>query len=144
MNKYFSSTISSESQQSFFVTLVNSKDRKQFYGNKSGYKKRLDELVNDDMNALEQLQYDRRFGFMDYVLFLHSSSSIPFHILIPSLFYRYANTIGALSLRRQVMELTWSKYQANIPELLKRLRAYKKRSEENLQRIQQSIKSLDR
>jgi hypothetical protein len=46
-------------------------------------------------------------------------------------------------LKKHVLELTWKKYQDNIPELLKRLRTFKKKSETNLEHIQAQLKSLE-
>jgi ABC-type Zn uptake system ZnuABC Zn-binding protein ZnuA len=47
--------------------------------------------------------------------------------------------MGILSLKKHLLETTWNKYQANIPELLKRLRVLKKKSDESLAHIQQQV-----
>src|SRR5688500_7069449 len=57
--------------------------------------------------------------------------------------YRYANAIGVVALRRYILELTFNRYQSNIPELLKKLRALKKKSEESLVQIQNQAKQFD-
>ena len=46
-------------------------------------------------------------------------------------------------MRKHLLELTWKKYQDGIPELLKRLRSFKKKSEETLSGIQVQVKSLE-
>jgi len=56
---------------------------------------------------------------------------------------RYANSIGIVQLKKHLLEATFNKYQANIPELLKRLRLMKKKSEESLSHIQSQIKATD-
>lgn len=74
--------------------------------------------------------------------------------MIPYIF-RYGNSIGVTALRKHVLELTFAKYQAHIPELLKRLRVMKKKSgillsliftyeiEESLSQIQKQSLSID-
>eukprot|EP01114_Cavostelium_apophysatum_P002313 TRINITY_DN1204_c0_g1_i2.p1 TRINITY_DN1204_c0_g1~~TRINITY_DN1204_c0_g1_i2.p1 ORF type:complete len:686 (-),score=244.80 TRINITY_DN1204_c0_g1_i2:48-2105(-) len=113
LNRYLSSTAASEAP-SFFVSLVPVAERTK-YPTKETYKPRLDDLVKQDMTSLEQLQYDRR----------------------------YAGSIGVVALKKHLMELTYNKYQANIPELLKKLRVMKKKSEESLSHIQQQFKATD-
>jgi len=113
LNRYLSSTAPAETT-SFFVSLPTAADRAK-NSTKETYKKRLDELVNQDMTTLEQLQYDRR----------------------------YAGSIGVIALKKHILELTFSKYQANVPELLKRLRVMKKKSDESLNHIQAQIKATD-
>jgi hypothetical protein len=68
---------------------------------------------------------------------------------------RYSNNVGIVQLRKYLLELTWSKYQTTIPgfilvkcinrssELLKRLRAFRKKSEDSLEHISNQIQSLD-
>ena len=46
-------------------------------------------------------------------------------------------------MRKHILELTWRKYQDGIPELLKRLRNFKKKSEEKLTVTQGQLKSLE-
>lgn len=46
-------------------------------------------------------------------------------------------------LKRHLLEVTWKKYQDTIPELLKRIRSFKKQSEQRLTHIENQIKSLD-
>jgi len=113
LNRYLTSTASSDTQ-SFFVSLVPGKDKAK-YASKESFKQRMEELVKEDMVVLEQLQYDRR----------------------------YANAIGVAALRRYVLELTFNKYQASIPELLKKLRVMKKKSEDSLHQIQQQGNATD-
>jgi len=48
-----------------------------------------------------------------------------------------------IQFKKHILELTWSKYQSNIPELLKRLRAFRKKSEDSLRHISSQITSLD-
>jgi len=114
LNRYLSSTATSDTQ-SFFTSLLSYKERSKYIGNKEKFKKKLIEQVKEDLDLLEQLQYDRRYG--------------PF--------------IGIVALKKQVLELTWKKYQDNIPELLKRLRTFKRKSESNLELIQAQLNSLE-
>jgi len=71
--------------------------------------------MEDDFEALEQLQFDKK----------------------------YAPWIGIFSLKKHLLELTWKKYYSAIPELLKRLRAFKRTSEESLQKVQSQLSSID-
>lgn len=113
LNRYLSSTAALDAT-SFFVSLIPSSERSK-YPTKETYKPRLEDKIKEDMTSLEQLQYDRR----------------------------YAGSIGITALKKHLLELTFNKYQANIPELLKKLRVMKKKSEESLHHIQQQIKATD-
>lgn len=113
LNRYLTSTVASDST-SFFVSLIPAKDRAK-YASKDAFKAQLDQLVKEDLVGLEQLQYDRRYG----------------------------NSIGVTALRKHVLELTFTKYQAHIPELLKRLRVMKRKSEDSLIQIQKQNLSID-
>lgn len=113
LNRYLSSTAPSEAT-SFFVSLMPAADRAKS-PSKDKFKAQLEDLVKEDMTALEQLQYDRR----------------------------YSGSIGVIACKKYLLEMTFNKYQANVPELLKRLRLMKKKSEESLLNIQSQIKATD-
>jgi hypothetical protein len=59
LNRYLSATASSDTQ-SFFTSLASYKERSKYIGNKEKFKKKLTEQVKEDLDLLEQLQYDRR------------------------------------------------------------------------------------
>ena len=59
LNRYLSSTVLADSQ-SFFTSLPSNKERSKYLGQKEKFKKRLAEQVKEDLDLLEQLQYDRR------------------------------------------------------------------------------------
>lgn len=42
-----------------------------------------------------------------------------------------------------MVELTWKKYQETVPEVLKRLRAFHKNSEEHLVKVKTQLDSMD-
>ena len=67
------------------------------------------------MRALEQHQYDRRFE----------------------------SNIGVIQLRQYVLNLTWKKYQDDVPQILKRLRSNKTETEKALRKVQDQLKSLN-
>jgi len=113
LNRYFSTATSGDAP-SFFVSLPGKEERAQF-GSKDKFYARLDALTKDDLHNLEQLQYDRR----------------------------YSSSIGVSGLRKHLQESTWQKYQSAVPDLLKRLRLMKKRSEEKLVSLETQISSLD-
>lgn len=114
LNRYLSATASPDAQ-CFFTSLLPSRERSKYVNEKEKFKKKLAEHVKEDLDLLEQLQYDRR----------------------------YAPFIGVVALKKHILELTWKKYQDGIPELLKRLRAYKKKSEDSLNYIQAQLKNLE-
>jgi hypothetical protein len=59
LNRYLSATATSDSQ-SFFTSLLPAKERTKYVGQKDKFKKKLAEQVKEDLDLLEQLQYDRR------------------------------------------------------------------------------------
>eukprot|EP01119_Soliformovum_irregulare_P007303 TRINITY_DN196_c0_g1_i2.p1 TRINITY_DN196_c0_g1~~TRINITY_DN196_c0_g1_i2.p1 ORF type:complete len:675 (+),score=269.59 TRINITY_DN196_c0_g1_i2:42-2027(+) len=113
LNRYLTATAISDAHY-YFTTLIPGKDRPN-YPTKDKFKKRLEELQRDDMTLLEQLQFDKR----------------------------YAPSVGVVSFRRYLLEQTWNQYQANIPELLKRLRSFKKKSQDSLAHITLQLEGLD-
>eukprot|EP01118_Nematostelium_gracile_P002520 TRINITY_DN1274_c0_g1_i2.p1 TRINITY_DN1274_c0_g1~~TRINITY_DN1274_c0_g1_i2.p1 ORF type:complete len:497 (+),score=147.94 TRINITY_DN1274_c0_g1_i2:627-2117(+) len=113
LNRYLSSVSFPDAQ--YFFTSSPSKSDRDANRSKDKFKLKIETIHAEDMNILEQLQYDKRFQ----------------------------NTLGLPRFKRYLLELTWSKYQAGIPELLKRLRAFKKKSEDSLGHLSTQIDSLD-
>eukprot|EP01133_Synstelium_polycarpum_P002498 gene2498-2844_t len=69
----------------------------------------------NDVEVLERLQYDKRFE----------------------------RNIGLSSFRHYVSELTWRRYQEAIPEVLKRLRAFRKSSEDQLGKLRTQLDNMN-
>lgn len=59
------------------------------------------------------------------------------------LYHRYEASIGVLKLRQYILNLTWKKYQDDIPQILKRLRANKAETEHRLQKVQAQLGGLN-
>jgi len=111
----FLNNVSSTDAASFFVTLPNAQRRAKIGNSKTAYKTFVDEQLAIDLKLLEQLQFDRK----------------------------YSNSIGIAKVRTYILDYTWRKLQDNIPELLKRLRSFKKTSEHNLETIKEKISALE-
>ncbi|GAM21039.1 hypothetical protein SAMD00019534_042140 [Acytostelium subglobosum LB1] len=112
LNRYLS--IVNNDAQTFFLTLPNA-DARAGAGNKELLAAALDELQKQDMELLEQLQFDRRFE----------------------------RNIGYSAFRHAVSEITWRQYQEAIPEVLKRLRAFRKSSEEQLAKLKIQLENMN-
>eukprot|EP00727_Mastigamoeba_balamuthi_P005966 m51a1_g199 putative dynamin like protein (675) ;mRNA; f:656772-659307 len=87
----------STSNRVFFTTSPGESGRPD---NPALYKRRLAALLKADLEALEALQYDRKFE----------------------------PNIGAAAVQRCVLDLTWRRYQALISEILRRLRELNKQA----------------
>src|SRR5688572_8638948 len=57
--------------------------------------------------------------------------------------FRHEQLIGSLAMRKYIFEVSLKKYQDSIPDLLKQVRQLKKARNDNLQFIQQQIRTLD-
>jgi len=55
----------------------------------------------------------------------------------------YERKIGLPQWRQAIVELTWKRYQETVPEVLKRLRAFHKNSEEHLVKVKVQLDSMD-
>jgi hypothetical protein len=108
-NQFFQSTLQAHNEKAFFLTLSDSET------DPVKYKERVAELTSADVDALEQLRFDRRFQ----------------------------NFLGALALRKHILDATWKLYQDNIPSVQNRLRALKANSEQTLEQLQTRIAGLD-
>ncbi|KAH3767868.1 dynamin family protein [Pelomyxa schiedti] len=78
------------------------------------YKRRLAQLLKGDKDALELLQYDRR----------------------------YEKSIGVVALQKYVLDWTLNKYQDLIPEILKRLRNHKKQAQQNAYKVSAQLEAM--
>eukprot|EP01116_Phalansterium_solitarium_P008438 TRINITY_DN22350_c0_g1_i1.p1 TRINITY_DN22350_c0_g1~~TRINITY_DN22350_c0_g1_i1.p1 ORF type:complete len:681 (-),score=139.34 TRINITY_DN22350_c0_g1_i1:83-2125(-) len=112
VNKYLLGVMPVDVSSIFFTSLPANRDAKLAIAE---YEALLNMLLKDDLEVLEQLQFDKRFS----------------------------GSIGVPFFKKHILELTWRKYQDSIPELLKRLRAFKKNSDESLLHIQQQLSTLD-
>eukprot|EP01112_Ceratiomyxa_fruticulosa_P015981 TRINITY_DN4787_c0_g1_i1.p1 TRINITY_DN4787_c0_g1~~TRINITY_DN4787_c0_g1_i1.p1 ORF type:complete len:740 (-),score=173.13 TRINITY_DN4787_c0_g1_i1:40-2259(-) len=72
-------------------------------------------LYQRDVAQLEQLQFDKRFE----------------------------RSIGPGNFRRLLLDITWRKYQETVPEVLKRLRSFRKNSEESLVKVRTQLENMD-
>eukprot|EP01089_Gocevia_fonbrunei_P003433 TRINITY_DN13398_c0_g1_i1.p1 TRINITY_DN13398_c0_g1~~TRINITY_DN13398_c0_g1_i1.p1 ORF type:complete len:820 (+),score=248.00 TRINITY_DN13398_c0_g1_i1:64-2523(+) len=100
--------------KSFFTTMLSGKVRSKFVETDK-FQEKIWQAIRRDLRGLEQLQYDRR----------------------------YEVNIGAIALRQYVLNLTWRKYQDDIPQILKRLRSNKAETEKQLKKVQEQVKSLN-
>ncbi|KAF2077310.1 hypothetical protein CYY_001376 [Polysphondylium violaceum] len=98
----------------FFTTLPNNEQRLKCT-NKEELTTACDELQAKDIENLEHMQFDKR----------------------------YERNIGLTSLRHYLSELTWRRYQETVPEVLKRLRGFKKNSEEQLAKLKQQLDGMN-
>lgn len=97
--------------QVFFTTLPSDTSR---LDSPNLYKKRVAAIIKADKNALEQLQYDRR----------------------------YEKSIGVTALHKSILDQTWKKYQEFVPEVLKRLRNHKKQAQDNLEKVTSQLEAM--
>lgn len=109
-NQFFSSTLQAHNEKAFFLTLPTDNESEP-----AKYKERVAELTSIDVDALEQLRFDRRFQ----------------------------NFLGAHFLRKHILDATWKLYQDNIPSVQNRLRALKSNSEQTLEQLHTRIAGLD-
>jgi hypothetical protein len=59
----------------------------------------------------------------------NNSNTIEGTTTIFLIIFRYHGQIGFVNFKKHLIEYSWNKYQVAVPELLKRLRAFKKNSE---------------
>jgi hypothetical protein len=97
----------------FFTSMLSNKVRSKF-SDSDKFQEKLYQAYRRDMRALEQLQYDRG----------------------------YEGTIGVLQLRQHLLNIAWKKFQDDIPQVLKRLRANREETEGKLRQIQQQLEGL--
>jgi len=100
--------------KSFFTTLLSAKVRAKFTESDK-FQEKIWQATRRDLRALEQHQYDRRFE----------------------------SNIGVIQLRQYILNLTWKKYQDDVPQILKRLRSNKTETEKALRKVQDQLKSLN-
>lgn len=98
----------------FFTTMLPSRVRAR-YADPEKFQEKIYQCTRRDIKALEQLQYDRR----------HESN------------------IGAVQLRQYLLNLAWKRYQDDIPQILKRLRANKAENELRLRKVQAQLEGLN-
>lgn len=109
-NQFFSSTLQAHHDKVYFLTVVEGAET-----DANKYKERVGEAAAADVDALEQLRFDRRFQ----------------------------NFIGAFHMRKHILDATWKLYQDNIPSVQNRLRALKTNSEQTLEQLGQRLSGLD-
>eukprot|EP01114_Cavostelium_apophysatum_P012433 TRINITY_DN277_c0_g1_i1.p1 TRINITY_DN277_c0_g1~~TRINITY_DN277_c0_g1_i1.p1 ORF type:complete len:856 (+),score=372.25 TRINITY_DN277_c0_g1_i1:231-2798(+) len=112
VNKFLSQTL--PDVKTFFVTLPTEGVRAQS-SDPEKFKQRIYQAYRRDMNALEQLQFDKR----------------------------YESYIGLHALRKWVLNNTWKNYQESIPRILKQLRAKKVETEKKIKDLESQLGSLD-
>eukprot|EP01132_Coremiostelium_polycephalum_P003351 gene3351-4202_t len=98
----------------FFTTLPNTEQR-SVCKTKDELREVCDSLHKKDIEVLEQLQFDKRFE----------------------------RKIGLTSFRHYLNELTWRHYQEAVPEVLKRLRSFRKNSEEQLNKLRSQLENMN-
>jgi len=98
-----------------FFTSLPSNEQRSKCTNKEQLTAICDELQVKDIESLEHMQFDKR----------------------------YERNIGLTSFRHYLSELTWRRYQETVPEVLKRLRGFKKNSEEQLAKLKQQLESMN-
>ena len=108
LNKYMNAIGPADSKV-FFTSLLNKKDRSGFL--ETGFKARgkvlarLASQAAGDLETLDGLQFDRR----------------------------WTESVGVAAVSEYIRDWTWKRYQDVVPELLKTLRLFKRKSEEALQ-----------
>ncbi|KYQ93102.1 dynamin like protein [Tieghemostelium lacteum] len=98
----------------FFTTLPNNEQRLKCK-TKDQLRDICDQLNKKDQEILEQLQFDKK----------------------------YARSMGIQSFIHFASELTWKRYQESIPEVLKRLRSFRKNSSDQLLRLKNQISNMN-
>eukprot|EP01132_Coremiostelium_polycephalum_P007622 gene7622-9377_t len=111
VNRFLAGTMSEI--KSFFVTIPNHKIRARF-SEPQRFQEKISQAYKRDMNALEQIQYDKR----------------------------YERNIGAHTFRRYILNIIWKSYQDGIPRILKHLRAKRQQSEASLADLQKQTSLL--
>lgn len=118
LNKYMGSVAPADCPV-FFTSLLSPKERtaveEDGFSARSKFLESLEASTAADVAALEALQYDRR----------------------------WADAVGVAIVRDHVMTWTWRRYQDLIPELLKKLRAFKRKAESTLTEKQALTAQLD-
>jgi len=112
VNKYLSQTL--PDVKTFFVSLLPEGVRSKF-SDADKFQQKVYQAYRRDINALEQLQFDKR----------------------------YDSFIGLHALRRYVLGLTWKNYQESIPRILKQLRAKRVETERKSKEVDSQLQSLD-
>jgi len=112
VNKFLSQTL--PDVKTFFVTLPTGGVRDKF-SESDKFQNKIYQAYRRDINALEQLQFDKR----------------------------YESFIGVHALRKYVLNLTWKSYQESIPRILKQFRAKKVESERKIKEVEHQQQSLD-
>ncbi|EFA84098.1 dynamin like protein [Heterostelium album PN500] len=112
VNRFLAGTMSEI--KSFFVTIPNHKIRARF-SEPANFQEKLTQAYKRDMNALEQLQYDKR----------------------------YERNIGVHPFRRYILNITWKYHQDAVPRILKHLRSKRQSAESSLSDLQKQSASLD-
>jgi len=112
VNKFLSQTL--PDVRTFFVSLPTGGVREK-YSESDKFQNKIYQAFRRDINALEQLQFDKR----------------------------YESYIGIHALRKYVLNLTWKSYQESIPRILKQFRAKKIESERKIKEVEHQQQSLD-
>lgn len=116
LNRFLSSNIV-DSHTYFFSQLPSDERTKIPVGlqGKTQLQQAQAQKLRHDLDSLELLQFDKT----------------------------YERRMGLSQWRSAVLDLTWRRYQDAVPEVLKRLRAFKKNSEEQLVRVRTQLDSMD-
>jgi len=97
----------------FFCTMLSQKLHSKFTSPEE-FVEKVYQSIRRDLRSLEQLQYDRS----------------------------HEKSIGVLEMRQYLLNITWKKYQEEVPQILRKLRGNKAEQQRRLEKVQHQLENL--